>query len=334
MEMIRNKTLLFLLSTLCLIYGLKEPVLSQTCCSGGVPLSGNIGFAGAGPGTLQMEMSYDLNYLSLLKRGSERIFEDSRIRLTQSVLYKTGYSIRDYLAVDALFTYVFQSRRIQFQESTSIAETNGLGDALVMVKLVLSGVFGKPIDLQIGAGPKVPLGKSNLTDDRGITYNADMQPGSGSWDILSWAYGSWKPKFRPAGIFTARIVARLNGINKEYLGSGSYQFGHSTQAYLGYLDQFLLGKVLISPSLQVKYRHVLEDRISGVELLNTGGQWLYLVPGLSWHIRPKLILNLAPEIPIYSRVNGIQLSTTFRFQAGIYVLIDMKKEKNSNLFQL
>ena len=323
---IRGRIVIFLLSTLYLMYGLKEPVLSQTCCSGGVPLSGNIGFAGAGIGTLQMELSYDLNYLSLLKRGSERILEDSRIRLTQSMLYKAGYSISDYLAVDALFSYVFQSRRIQFQETTSIAETHGVGDALVMLKLILSGIFNLPIDLQIGAGPKIPLGKSDLTDERGITYNADMQPGSGSWDILTWAYGSWQAKFRPTGLVTARIVARLNGVNNEYLSSGSYQFGNSTQAYLGYVDQLLLGKLLLSPSLQVEYRHVWEDRIAGVELLNTGGQWLYLVPGLSWHIRPKLTLNLSPEIPIYSRVNGIQLSPTFRFQAGIYVLMDMKKE--------
>jgi len=314
------------LSALYLIYGLKEPVLSQACCSGGVPLSGNMGFASSGAGSLQMELSYDLNYLSLLKSGSERILEDPRKRLTQSMLYKAGYSISDYLAVDALFSYVFQSRKIQFQETTSIAETNGVGDALVMFKLVLSGLFSQAIDLQIGAGPKIPLGKSDVTDERGITYNADMQPGSGSWDFLTWTYGSWQPKFHPSGLVTARIVARLNGVNKEYLSSGTYQFGNSIQAYLGYVDQLLLGKLLLSPSLQVGYRHVLEDRISGVELLNTGGQWLYLIPGLSWHIRPKLILNLYPEIPFYSRVNGIQLSPTFRFQAGIYILMDMKKK--------
>lgn len=322
---IRDRLVIILLTTFFFLNGRLEPVHSQTCCSGGVPLSGNIGFTGAGTGTLQMELSYDLNYLNLLKSGSERIVEDSRTRLTQSMLYKAGYSITDYLAVDALFSYVFQSRRIQFQETTSIAETNGAGDALLMLKLVLSGVVNEAMDLQIGAGPKIPLGKSDLTDERGITYNADMQPGSGSWDLLTWAYGAWQPKFRPSSLVSARIVTRLNGVNNKYLGAGSYRFGNSIQAYLGYGDQFILGKLLLSPSLQGKYRHVREDRIAGEELLNTGGQWLYLVPGLSWHIHPKLLLNLSPEIPIYSRVNGIQLSPTFRFQAGIYVLMDLKK---------
>jgi len=330
MMRIQDRSVIIILSVLYLFLGLKEPVLSQACCSGGVPLSGNMGFANSGMGSLQMELSYDLNYLSLLKNGTELISEDPRTRLTQSVLYKAGYSISDYLAVDALFSYVFQSRKVQFQENTTVAETNGLGDALLMFKLVLSGLFNQPLDLQIGAGPKIPLGKSDITDERGITYAADMQPGSGSWDFLTWTYGSWQPGNRPSASVTARFVARLNGVNKEYLSTGTYQFGTSIQAYLGYAEQFFLGKLLLSPSLQVQYRQALEDRISGVELLNTGGQWLYLVPGLSWHIRPELILNLYPEIPFYSRVNGIQLSPTFRFQAGIYFLLDMKK-KNRNL---
>ena len=81
---------------------------SQTCCSGGVPLSGNIGFEGASKGTVQMEVSYDLNYLATLKTGSE-IYEDgTRQRTTQSLLIKSGYSITNWLAFDALFSYVFQ----------------------------------------------------------------------------------------------------------------------------------------------------------------------------------------------------------------------------------
>ncbi len=48
-----------------------HPVIAQTCCSGGVPLSGNIGFEGSNRGTLQMELGYDLNYISTLKKEDE-----------------------------------------------------------------------------------------------------------------------------------------------------------------------------------------------------------------------------------------------------------------------
>jgi hypothetical protein len=318
-----------------MIYGSENSLNAQTCCSGGVPLSGNMGFAGAGKGTLQIEISYDLNYLSRLLMGSELVEEESRVRMTQSLLLKAGYSLTDYLAVDALFSYVHQRRSIQFLENVNMAETHGVGDALLMAKLVLSRLKEQSFELQLGAGPKIPLGRSNMADDRGIAYNADMQPGSGSWDLFTWIYGAWQPGFRPAGLVSGRIAAKLNGTNNQYLGSGTYQFGHTLQVYLGYGDQILLGDVMLSPSFQLHYRHARNDRIMDVDLPNTGGQWLYAVPGISWHIRPGLMLHLLPEIPVYSSVNGIQLSPTFRIQAGFYIQFGgMKEMNNQNIYQL
>ena len=62
-----------------------HPLISQTCCSGGVPLSGNIGFEGSNRGTLQMELGYDLNYISTLKEEAETLEDESRLRTTQSI---------------------------------------------------------------------------------------------------------------------------------------------------------------------------------------------------------------------------------------------------------
>jgi hypothetical protein len=192
MASVGKSNVVYLWIAIGILYGCKNSLNAQTCCSGGVPLSGNMGFAGAGKGTLQMELSYDLNYLSRLL---------------------------------------------------------------------------------MGAGPKIPLGRSNVADDRGIAYNADMQPGSGSWDLFTWMYGAWQPGFRPAGLVSGRIAAKLNGTNNQYLGSGTYQFGHTLQVYLGYGDQILLGDVMLSPSFQLHYRHSRNDRIMDVDLPNTGGQW-------------------------------------------------------------
>jgi hypothetical protein len=38
--------------------------------------------------------------------------------------------------------------------------------------------------MSIGEGLKIPLGKTNITFD-GCTSNLDLQPGTGSWDILT-----------------------------------------------------------------------------------------------------------------------------------------------------
>lgn len=303
---------------------------AQTCCSGGVPLSGNIGFEGDEKGTLQMELSYDLNYLATLKIGSEIYRDESRRRVTQSVLIKSGYQLTPWLAVDALFSYVFQDRRIVATEGVDQVQTRGLGDALLMARVVLSKIAVSGTELQLGLGPKIPLGKSDLRDQRGIALNADLQPGSGSWDAITWLYLARQLTIRPTAVVSARMVGRMNGTNREYLGSQSYRFGHSFQFYLGIGDQQLWGRQLFTPSVSLRYRYALGDQINDRDLENTGGQWLYVLPALSWHLNSRTILHLIPELPVYSKVGGTQLSPTFRMQAGIYFLLGQSKTFKSS----
>ena len=323
----------FCLVWMCMVL-LCSPGYSQTCCSGGVPLSGNIGFTGAEAGTLQAELSYDLNYLETLKDGSEVYQGNSRRRITQSLLLKSGYSITRWLAVDALFTYVFQERQVSVLDQTFRVNTRGVGDALILPKFTLSNISTSGHEIQLGLGLKVPLGRTDVKDERGITLNADLQPGSGSWDMITWTYFARQFRSRPSMVVSVRILARFNGMNQEYLGTQTYQFGRSGQVYLSLGDQLLIGNKIFAPSLSLRFRGAGPDRINGHELDNTGGQWINIIPALSWHITQNTILNLVPEIPLYSKVNGIQLTPTFRMQLGIYYRFGQKKEDKSKTYIL
>ena len=307
---------------------------SQTCCSGGVPLSGNIGFEGAAKGTLQMELSYDLNYLATLKTGSE-IYEDgTRQRITHSFLVKAGYSVNPWFAIDALFSYVLQGRKITFNDQINQVSTHGLGDAVLMAKFILLSMAETGSEFQLGFGPKLPLGRTDLTNDLDITLNADMQPGSGSWDLISWAYYARQFVKRPTMVSSARIVGRLNGMNREYLGTQTYRFGNSMQLYLGIGDQVGWGKMILSPSFSLRYRYAGDDQVNGQELDNTGGQWINILPAVSWHLSPSSIIHFVPEIPLYSNVGGTQLTPTFRMQLGFYHSFGIIRKSKSNTYQL
>ena len=323
----------FVLAISLLVFGQIQG-FSQTCCSGGVPLSGNIGFQGAASGTLQMEFSYDLNFLATLKTGAE-IYEDgTRQRTTHSFLVKTGYSINRWFAIDALFSYVLQGRKISFNDQIDQVNTHGLGDAVLMAKFVLSNISDSGSELQLGIGPKLPLGRTDLTNNLDITLNADMQPGSGSWDLITWAYFARQFVKRPTMVASARVVGRINGMNREYLGSQTYSFGSSVQFYLGIGDQVVWGNRILSPSLSVRYRYAAGDRINDQELDNTGGQWINVLPALSWHFSPRSILHFVPEIPLYSNVGGTQLTPTFRMQVGLYHSFGMIGKNKSKTYQL
>jgi hypothetical protein len=212
--------------------------------------------------------------------------------------------------------------------------THGVGDAVVIGKIMVSRLAVSGNEIQVGAGPKIPFGRTNFTDSRGITLNADLQPGSGSWDLITWGFFMRQLKARPTVTWSARFVGRINGTNRSYLGSESYQFGKTFQFYLGMGDQFLLGKNIVTLSLTARYRHAFPDRINDHLLDNTGGSWVNLIPAVGFSVGPNTLIQLVPEIPVKSRVVGIQLTPTFRIQTGIYHTFGNIKTEESNTFQL
>jgi hypothetical protein len=293
---------------------------AQTCCSGGVPMAGNVGgMAPAERGTFQVSLGFDGNFLRTLKEGSETINDRSRLRTTYSSLLNAYYSFNDRLSVEGLFSFVRQERDIRQGEFNDFTSTVGPGDVVLLLNYAY--LSKNRIVLRAGAGPKFPTGPSDLRNNDGITLNADLQPGSGAMDVFFNHMLSISPRFRPAANIVHTITYRVTGENPSYLGSQRYSFGNELHMSLGISEQDLIGKMLMGYGLNIRYRHAARDIINEHPLPNTGGDWIFLMPSLSWHINSRAALNINSELPIYGRVDGTQLTPTFRINAGVYLKI-------------
>ncbi len=299
---------------------------SQTCCSGGVPLSNNIGLPILEKGSLQLGVFYDYNHLNTLQRGTEKLNDASRIRITHSALFNVGYSITDNFSVEGLFTWVNQRRRINQFGNSNFEQTFGLGDAILIGKyrLVNSGLS----EWSLGAGFKAPLGSTKKVNSQGFLIVADLQPGSGAFDYILMSSYSKAFQFRRSLVASSRIIYRMTGENDDYLGSSIYEFGDELQVFLTVADQFLVGSSIVSPSLSLKYRNVVKDRINQVELENTGGNWLFLIPNFGINLSPSITFSTNIEVPIYANVQGTQLTPTFRVNSGFSIVLNSKNNLN------
>ena len=300
-------------------------ITAQTCCSGGVPLTGNLGMPSAISGTWQISPSYDLNYLNTLKTGSMVEEDASRKRITQSLMLEAAYSISDHISVSTLFTYVFQSRIIDQFGTQNRDFLSGVGDAVMLLTFRTGGRENQKWELLLGAGPKIPLGRTNMTNSDGIAFSADLQPGSGAWDAIVWGLLSRQGAFRPSSNLSLRLIYRNTGVNDDFLGFSSYRFGNELQVITGISDQVLLGRGIFNPSMLIRFRTTGPDLLGGNDLPNTGGYWVYLIPGIVYQSSPGFHARLAVEIPLYSYLQGIQLTTDFRLTAGLYFRIKSKK---------
>ena len=321
----------------CLFFiSLCSTAWSQTCCSGGVPLSSNLGLPVAEANNLQLSLSYDLNILNTLMEGTGRIDDQSRNRKTHSTLWQIGYSISNRFSVDALFSYVRQERTIRNDLSENFVATNGVGDVVLLLKYRLWENKGGTSNWTLGLGSKLATGAADKSNDQGILLNADLQPGSGAYDAILWTQYTQTGLLRPSMGFFATITHNRRGVNKNYLPvfdpvSGTnrgqaYQFGNEWQMILGLSDRLTFGSLIVDPGLSLRFRSVQYDRINDQRLPGTGGSWWFVNPNLAYWPTPDFSINANVELPLYSNIIGTQLSPTIRLNLGIFYRLSLKKD--------
>ena len=305
-----------------------QATCAQTCCSGGVPVASNLGMPASEAGTLQTSIGYDVNVLETLKSGNTRLDDDSRSRKTKSYLLELGYSISDRFSIDAFLSYVKQERNIFQFNNTNFSSTSGIGDAVLLLKYRAFQSSTSNASLHLGIGTKLPTGASDLTNEQGLTLNADLQPGSGAFDWISWGQYNYELPASPSTVINASVIHSVKGTNTNYLGSQNYRFGNELQVALGISHRIIVNSQILDPSLIFRYRLQKEDRIDNFITPSTGGNWLFLTPGLSYWINPNLSFEGIFSLPIRSDITGTQVTPTYRFRTSLFFKWSVRNNQN------
>lgn len=282
-------------------------VSAQTCCSGGVPVSSNIGFNSGDQGLLQLSLSADFNTLQTLYQGSEDLDDDLRTRRTQSYILRGAYNVTDRFGIEVFFPLVRQTRNIITNGGEPDFEsTFGIGDPILLLSYDL---VRSVINWKIAAGPQIPLGSYTQTNSRGLTLLEDLQPGSGAWDLVLFSSLEYQLLQRPTMSVYFNTIFSSTGVNSDSRGGlQSYEFGDDVQLIGGLNDQFLVMDRVVTGGLALRYRNASRDRINDMPGTGTGGEWLFarLSIGTEFYKKSSLTINL--ELPVSTFVNETQLS--------------------------
>ncbi|RLD20920.1 MAG: hypothetical protein DRI69_05265, partial [Bacteroidetes bacterium] len=115
------------------------------------------------------------------------------------------------------------------------------------------------------------------------------------------------------------ISYRATGSNKTYLEDQTYTFGDEFQITAGIADRFLIGNQIFDPSVSFKYRKVQSDNRDEFDLPSTGGEWVFIRPGLIYQATPIISIQSNIELPLYANLNGTQVTTTYRINVSVIV---------------
>jgi hypothetical protein len=156
----------------------------------------------------------------------------------------------------------------------TVGGTN-LGDTMVLVKyrFYRRDSSRGTTQASVTLGPKLPTGRTNLTDDTGAKLPAGLQLGSGSLDLFlaaNWTY---------TGLFNIRrlvvdedfhVLFRTQGMQSTRLGSDTES--RLWISYRPYESKHVSREWFIGPV--ITWKHSQDDRIANIGIAGSGGNSL------------------------------------------------------------
>lgn len=308
--------------------------LTQGCCSGG---SGSPIAGGASQGVLldrQMEIASNFQYLYSNKflagdKDTAPLFQNYNSKYIYS---KIGYGFTKDLTVSLEAGYCLNRTQTEFYDTvlneTKKIESSGIADLIIFPKYDILNTTSecRRVEITIGLGYKIPLGKHN---DSTLTYTHPntgqqifttspplVQPTNGSQDIIFYTFF-----FRGFPQNDFRVFANTLYIKKGWNSLGQ-KFGDyaSMAVFAGKMFFEKLGL-----TLQLKAEHIGKLRAAenadllafyNVDINSTGSKKVSFIPQLSY-CHNDLTIYALPDIPLYENVNGVQIASQYQFTLGI-----------------
>ena len=194
---------------------------------------------------------------------------------------------------------------------------SGLGDLTLLGQLAVFRTGDRQattLSLQLGA--KLPTGRRHVEAIAGEEPEPPARPGTGSLDGLAGLHLMRTASLRGFGPRTGEVplfVSVLGRVNGR--GTEEYRVGNELQVNLG-------GSYPLTASLQllaqVNGRFRGKDDAGQTDALrdNTGGTWVYGSPGLRVQAGSALAAYAYVQLPVYQRVNRIQLAAPYHLIVG------------------
>ena len=318
---------------------------SGLCCqlSSGVQES-LAGITAPGTEEVSLQFNYSFTRMDTFKEGgATRSLEEAKTyRKPDGSTYTSVPLSMDMLKYTMTAGYGFSSRLKAFvsmpfvrntMEMTSslgamlgwmdmtMEPTSGAGDATLMgLYRLYSNREIRPSDVvTLGFGVKAPTGSSTERTSSNRLTHAHMQPGTGSWDpLVTILYTTMVDQFLLQADATYQFTTR----NRE-----GYEFGDSAAA--GLTARYAVRREL-GISAGLTFLHVgtasdgegkYYDPATNSSLMddpaNTGGDSLWFSPGVQVFPAKNLALEAKVQLPVWEKVNGIQLVSSYSILAGV-----------------
>lgn len=268
--------------------------------------------------------NYSNNALKQIgKRGENYdVVENS---LTPSLTFGLGITNKLSLSAQVPYVFKFGIRTVQgTPDVNSAGNALGVGDINFFSLYEFLHSDKHNLHAALLAGLKIPSGVRRDTNREGELFNAEHQPGTGSWDpqiglSISKHFGIFH--FDTNGMY--RFSTK--GTQKTILGDvASYNFAISyligtRKSFVDRLFPEHLGKSRLKWHLisELNGNWVEKPKLEKHREENEGGSLIYLSPGIRMIVNEKWITNLSVGLPTIHDLDGRRRAPNVRLILGV-----------------
>ena len=170
-------------------------------------------------------------------------------------------------------------------------------------------------------GIELPTGKRSPTNDDGEPADPTLAPGSGSVDIFGGVVYQTQigvPSLSRGPLGNASVMPFFAGALYRHNGYGTddYRQGRQLLVNAG-VNYPLFAWLDVLGQVNADFRGKDDAGDTGEDPANTGRTSVYVSPGLRVGLPGGLGAYWLVQIPVYQRVNGIQLTSDYNLVTGV-----------------
>lgn len=268
----------------------------------------------------------DATIIEAMQNGASHLHNISRVA---SYSITSSYGITDRLTLNIQFPYVSRTDIRAGEEDGGVYEVHSHGNAQDIGDIAALFQYKiydyESLKFALLGGIKVPTGKTDRAD-AGEVLEADLQPGSGSWDLFA---GLAATKDFENFSFHSDILYKYNnkGVNESRLGdiltynlAFSYKLiGHDhkethTLYRLNEKEDFGYSVGLF---FEFNGERAEKDSFYNITAENTGHNVVFATVGINLITHSNYSMFLSFSKPLYQDFNGLQNEISYKSSFGI-----------------
>lgn len=246
--------------------------------------------------------------------GEIRKHHDEVRTLNRNVFANLDYTFSSLWGVTAQLPFVQRDHsHIHNHQGAQLHETwdiSALGDARVFGRRRLSAGEESAGAWGVIFGAKLPTGDTEEKNSAGQLAERSLQPGTGTTDLIL------------GGFYHTQLLL----FDRSVTGFAQLQAQWPTSEHKGYEpgSQFSIDAGVshaLSPSwtamLQANVQIKARDKGTEAEPADSGGSFAWLSPGVSYGLGKHTRVHGFVQLPLYQRVNGVQLTADWAAATGV-----------------